>query len=106
MFLPHEKYNIFYIIPLKDSHFPYLYPNTFFSGHTVLRYQSPVNYQVSGAQLLNSRPNSWEGQHGTGEWVGGTLSSESVLSQDSWGLSEGKKRNINPNGEGGGCEGN
>lgn len=72
----------------------------------MLMYQSPVNSQVSGAQLLNGRPNRWEGQRGTAERVGVTLSSESVLSQDSWGLSEGKKKNINPNGEEGGCEGN
>lgn len=69
-------------------------------------YQSSVNSQVSSAQLLNGGPNRWEGQRGTAEWVGGTLSSKSVLSQDSWGLSEGKKRNIYLNGEGGGYEGN
>lgn len=66
-------------------------------------YQSSVNSQVSSSQLLSDRPNRWEGQDGTEEWMGGTLSSKSIQSQDSWGLSEGKKKNINPNGEGGGC---
>lgn len=77
----------------------------FFTGHTVLMYQSPLNSQVSSAQLLNSRPDGWEGQYGTEEWVGGTLSSESVLSQDSWRLLEGKKRNINLMGKGKDVEG-
>lgn len=43
---------------------------------------------------------------GRAAWYGRTGGWYSVLSQDSWGQSEGKKRNINPNGEGGGCEGN
>lgn len=69
-------------------------------------YKSSVNSQVSSSQLLNDRPNRWDGQCCTEEWVGGTLFSKSIQSQDSWGLSEGKKKNINPNGEGEGCEGN
>lgn len=39
----------------------------------MLMYHSPLNSQVSGAQLLNGRQNRWEGQHGTEERVGGTL---------------------------------
>lgn len=72
----------------------------------MLTYKSLVNSQFSSSQLLNDRPNRWDGQCGTEEWMGSTLSFKSIRSQDSWGLSEGNKKNINPNGEGGGCEGN
>lgn len=84
-----------------DLDFPDCYPNTFFSGH--IMYKSSINSQVSSYHLLNDRPNRWDGQCGTEEWMGGTLSSKYIQSRCSWGLSEGNKRNINPNGEGGGC---